>query len=632
MVSIARAQAQTQAGSSDLKLRILIADDEPQVRAVLGELLGRDHECREVASAEEALELLCAEEFALVLSDIVMGRLSGLDMLPHVAAFAPDTVVVMISAEQRIESAIQAMRAGAFDYITKPFNLEHVETAVRRALDYYALRRAKRHHETYLEKLLRQRTAQLNHASYYDTLTGLPNRLLFEDYLAQVLARGVRSGGAAALIFIDLDNFRKINESLGYQTGDRILCEFAERLCTSVDASVTVARCGGDEFALLVPRIAGTRAAAALAGLVRHSLEASFNLNGHELYLTASIGLSVAPSDGEDAETLLRNAGAALRRAREQGPGRYEFYRADMNADALKRLTLESDLRRALEREEFVVYYQPQYCLAALGDARAMQISGAEAVVRWQHPELGLVSPAEFIPLAESTDLIVPLGEWILRTACTQNRAWQQSGLSPLRMAVNLSARQFHQPHLAEGVLRVLSDTGLDPQWLELELTESLLVKDAARAVRTLSELRALGIKIAVDDFGTGYSSLSYLIELPVDALKIDRSFVRDATTDSKRAKLLKGIITLAHDLNLTVKAEGIETVEQRDMLCRLGCDELQGYLFSRPIPAGELAALLGRDSAPSPINTPVDEIKSADFSGRECPARYAPPARGRLN
>jgi diguanylate cyclase (GGDEF)-like protein len=399
-------------------------------------------------------------------------------------------------------------------------------------------------------------------------------------------------------MLLDLDRFKKINESLGYQAGDRVLREVAVRLLEScAGESVTVARFGGDDFALLVPRVEGARDAIRIAYLIREALQPSFTINGHELYITASIGVSLSPCDGNDPETLLRNAGAALRRAREHGGGLYEFYTADMNAEALKRFAMESDLRRALERAEFVVHYQPQYRIAAQGaGALSLRISGAEALVRWRHPEFGLIPPAEFIPLAESTGLIVRLGEWVLRTACAQNRAWQAAGFNPLCVAVNLSARQFHDRRLEESVARALADAALDPRWLELELTESLLAKDAGRAVETLAALRELGIKVSVDDFGTGYSSLSYLIDLPIDTLKIDRAFVRDAVVNTRHATLLRGIIALAHDLKLGVKAEGVETSEQRDMLCQLGCDEMQGFLFSRPVPAAEFEAMLRRE------------------------------------
>ena len=589
---------ETHEGAADAaagaKARILIADDERHVRDLLCELLGGEYECRTAACAEDALALLRTEEFALVLSDISMGGLSGLDMLPRVAEIAPGTVVVMISGEQTIESAIRAMRAGAFDYITKPFELELVEAGVRRALEHYALRETRRLYKGYLEELLEERTAELNHVSYHDALTGLPNRVLFADRLTQALALDHTVAQSSALLLLDIDRFKKINESLGYQAGDRLLREVAGRLHGCVDESITVARFGGDDFALLVPRVEGARDAIAIAYRVRETFETPFSVDNRELYVTASIGISLSPYDGRDAETLLRNAGAALRRAREHGGGLYEFYTADMNAEALKRFALESDLRRALEREEFVVHYQPLYCASETGGP--MRICGAEALVRWQHSEFGLIPPAEFIPLAEATGLIVPLGEWVLRTACARNRAWQECGYQPLTVAVNLSARQFQQRGLAESVVRTLADAALDSNCLELELTESVLVKDAGRAAGTLGGLRELGVKISVDDFGTGYSSLSYLIDLPIDALKIDRSFVSDATTNPRRAKLLKGIVTLAHDLSLKVKAEGVETAEQRDMLGHLGCDEMQGYLFSRPVPADEFELMLRQE------------------------------------
>ncbi len=531
MAGPAGTRTQPQDAGDRMRARILVADDEPLVREVLCDLLGRDYECREVSCAEDALALLGEEEFALVLSDINMGGLSGLDMLPRVAEIAPTTLVIMISGGQEINDAVRALRAGAFDYITKPFDIEHVEAAVRRALEHHGLQQSKRRYEGYLEALLKQRTAELTHVSYHDALTGLPNRVLFEDRLAQVLAPDRDGGRSSALMLLDLDRFKKINESLGYQAGDRVLREVATRLLEScAGESVTVARFGGDDFALLVPRVEGARDAIRIAYLIREAFQPSFDINGHELYITASIGVSLSPCDGNDPETLLRNAGAALRRAREHGGGLYEFYTADMNAEALKRFAMESDLRRALERAEFVVHYQPQYRIAAEGaGALSLRISGAEALVRWRHPEFGLIPPAEFIPLAESTGLIVRLGEWVLRTACAQNRAWQAAGFNPLCVAVNLSARQFHDRRLEESVARALADAALDPRWLELELTESLLAKDAGRAVETLTALRELGIKVSVDDFGTGYSSLSYLIDLPIDTLKIDRAFVRDA-------------------------------------------------------------------------------------------------------
>jgi diguanylate cyclase (GGDEF)-like protein len=575
----------------DHEARILIVDDEPGIRGMVREILCESYECAEAGSAEEALAILQSEQFDLVMSDISMGGISGLDLIPHALASSPDTVVMMISGEQNIESAIRAMRAGAFDYVTKPFDLDHVEAAVARALAHHSLRRSKRLYKIYLEDLLRQRTDELNHASFHDALTGLPNRILFEDRVSQALAPG--AGRSPALLLLDVDRFKKINDSLGYQAGDRLLREVAERLSAAAGEGVTVARFGGDEFALLVPRASGPRDVTAVAYRLREALSRPFEAGGQELYLSGSIGISLCPGDGGDADALMRNAAAALHRARERGCGSYEFYAADMNGEAVRRLALEGDLRRALDRGEFAVYYQPQYRVGAGGGSP--RLCGAEALARWQHPKLGLVPPAEFIPLAESAGLIVPLGEWVLRTACEQNAAWQRAGHAPFRVAVNLSAQQFHGRGLVQTVSRALADARLDPRWLELELTESSLVTDVPRAAETLEGLRALGVSISVDDFGTGYSSLSYLINLPVDTLKIDRSFVTGATADARCAALLRGTVTLARDLGMGVKAEGVETAEQRDKLLALGCPDMQGYLFGRPAPAREFEELIAR-------------------------------------
>ncbi len=578
-------------GNNGSTPRLLIIDDERGIREMLAEVLGEHYACETACSAAEALERLRAVPFELVISDINMPGISGIEMVPRVHELSPGTVVIIMSAAQKVESAVEAMRVGAFDYFVKPFALGHVEAAVRRALAHRQLVETKRRYETYLEELVRQRTAELDRASYQDSVTGLPNRVLFEDRLEQALARARRGGGRLALLLLDLDCFKKVNESLGYGAGDRLLRGVAERLRECVGEDVTVGRFGGDEFALLAPQVGGPRDAVSIAYRIREALGPSFRLDGHDLYVRASIGVGLFPADGEHAQTLLRNAGAALTRASEHGGGRYEFYAAEMNAEALRRLALESSLRRVLEREELVVHYQPQYRLD--GPDGAARVVGSEALVRWQHPELGLVPPAEFIPLAESTGLIMHIGEWVLRTACAQNRAWQSAGHPHLGVAVNLSAQQLRQSGLPEAVARVLGEAGLEPDCLELELTESMLLTDAEHAVRVMGELREIGVRISVDDFGTGYSNLSYLVDLPIDILKVDRAFVRDVTNNPRHAKLLKSIITMAHDLGLKVKAEGVETESQQEMLCRLGCDEAQGYLFSRPVPPDEFGRLL---------------------------------------
>jgi diguanylate cyclase (GGDEF)-like protein len=575
----------------DDKPRVLIVDDERGIREMLAEVLCERYACETASSAAEAVERLRSRQFELVISDINMPGASGIELVPRVRELSPGAVIIIMSAAQTVESAVEAMRAGAFDYFVKPFNFRHVEAAVQRALDHRQLVEAKRRYETYLEELVRQRTAELDRVSYHDAVTGLPNRVLFEDRLEQALAQSRGRDRQMALLLLDLDCFKKVNESLGYAAGDSLLRGVATRLRECVGEGVTVARFGGDEFALLAPRVAGARDAVSIAYRVREALGASFHVEGHDLYAGASIGIGLFPADGQDAQTLLRNAGAALMRAAERGGGRYEFYAPEMNTEALRRLALESGLRRALEREEFVVCYQPQYLLNEPGGAA--RIVGSEALVRWQHPEMGLVPPAEFIPLAESTGLVAPLGEWVLRTACAQNRAWQSATRPDLCIAVNLSAQQLHQPRLPDTVARALDDAGLKPDCLELELTESMLLADARHAVGVLGELREMGVRISVDDFGTGYSNLSYLIDLPIDTLKVDRAFVRDVTNNPRHAKLLKSIITMAHDLGLKVNAEGVETESQRDMLCGLRCDEAQGYLFSRPVPAEEFERLL---------------------------------------
>lgn len=573
--------------ATDKKVRILIADDDPQIREMLHALLREDYECTEVCSAEEALALLRTEGFDLVLSDITMSGISGLEMVPEVLRLAPDTVVIMISGEQTIESAIAAMRVGAFDYITKPFDLRHVEAAVRRGLEHHALREAKRLYENHLEELVKQRTAERDHLAYHDALTDLPNRMLFEDRLVNALNLAHRNGQKLAVLSLSLDRFKKFNDTLGHVMADRLLRSVAERLTTCVREGDTVARTEGDEFSLLLSSIGGTENVIEMARSIQQSLKTPFAIEGHELYVTASIGVGLYPDDGTEAQMLLKNAGAALYRAKQQGGDNYQFYSADMNARAFKRLSLENKLRGALERSEFAVYYQAQI------NSDTQQIVGAEALVRWQHPELGLVSPAEFIPLAEDTGLIAPIGEWVLRTACAQNRSWKEMGLSPLRIAVNFSPRQFQQTDLVEMVGSALTESGLDPGCLELELTESSIMKNAEQTVATLHQLKEMGIKISIDDFGSGYSSLTYLKHLPLDTLKIDRSFVRDMTTDSNNAAIVMAIITLAHSLKLQVIAEGVETEDQSRFLRLLKCDEMQGYLFSRPLPAEAFERLL---------------------------------------
>ncbi len=433
----------------------------------------------------------------------------------------------------------------------------------------------------------KQAEEMLNSMAYYDPLTGLSNRILFNDRLELALTQGRRTSEMLAVLYIDLDNFKAINDTLGHAIGDQLLQLVGKRLKGCLRDGDTIARLGGDEFVLLLPQIRCAEDATVVAKKLLESFSVPFDLESHELFITTSIGISLYPYDGDDAETMLKNADTALYRAKEHGKNNYQLYTSAMNAKAFERLALENSLRRALEREEFAVYYQPQV------DLTTGQIIGMEALLRWQHPDLGLVYPSEFIGLAEETGLIISIGDFALRTACKQNKAWQDAGHPPVRMAVNLSPKQFHQQNLAETVAQALRDTNLHPGFLELEITESVVMKDTASVSANLYKLKDMGIQVTIDDFGTGYSSLSYLKRFPIDGLKIDRVFIRALTTDPNDAAIAKAIIAMAKSLNLRVVAEGVETTDQLEFLRSLKCDEIQGYLISRPVPADEATALL---------------------------------------
>ena len=571
------------------KPKLLIIDDEPQIRRLLVDLLDGSYDCCDASSAEEALTALSEQTFDLVLSDIDMGGMSGLELVPRVHALSPDTVVVMISGNQDIDFAIRAMRAGAFDYIPKPIDLRLVEAAVERALKHGEALQERRRYKEQLEELLQQRTAQVDRLEKFDPVTELPNRAQFEDRLRQAVATAKLGRQSLSVLFISLDQFKKVNDSLGHGPGDSLLREFAERL-QMVAKNDLVARFGNDEFALLKTQMDGKKEVVDTIYSLYDVLKFAFDLPNHELYATASVGVSVFPLDGDDPQTLLKNAGAALYKAKRSGGANYKFYTADMHELATRRLALETHLHRAIQNEEFRIHYQPRVSVDAL------EITGVEALVRWQHPQLGLVAPSEFIPLAEDTGLIVPIGEWVLRHACEQNRRWQQQGFAPLQMAVNISARQFHDQNLSQTVIRILKESGLAPNHLELELTESSIMQNPEFAAGVLTRWKNLGINISIDDFGTGFSSLESLKRLPIDALKIDQSFVRDATSDADDGAIVVAIITLAHNLRLKVVAEGVETEDQLRFLQSLRCDEIQGYFFSKPRPADALVSLF--DSA----------------------------------
>ncbi len=437
--------------------------------------------------------------------------------------------------------------------------------------------------------------------AYHDTLTGLPNHRLLQERFAQVAAQSLNAEGRAALLLLDLDNFKGINDSLGHASGDALLREVARRLRAKARDVDVVSRQGGDEFYVLMPGLRHTDDVALLATLLMACLQEPVILNGQEIATSASMGVAIFPDDGSDLETLRKKADVAMYQAKQAGRNTYRFFDAAMNAEASEHLSLRNGLHRAQERGELALHYQPQF------DLSSGAVIGVEALLRWRHPERGLIPPARFIPVAEDSGLIEPIGVWVLSEACRQAVAWQRAGLPGLTMAVNLSAVQFKRGDVEQSVLRALEESGLSPQLLELELTESILIQNAEGVLASLKRLKQIGVKLSIDDFGTGYSSLSYLKRFDIDKLKIDQSFVRDLGKDEDDAAIVRAVIQMAHSLSLKTIAEGVETGEMLDSLCRYGCDEAQGYHFARPMPATEMTEFLRRVVA-QPVCTPLNQ------------------------
>jgi diguanylate cyclase (GGDEF)-like protein/PAS domain S-box-containing protein len=432
---------------------------------------------------------------------------------------------------------------------------------------------------------------RIQYVAYHDGLTDLPNRIMFSEVLSHAVGQAKRHNRNLALLFVDLDRFKNINDMLGHAAGDDLLKEVSARIKASIRSSDVVARLGGDEFVVLLEDIHEQKNVVKVVRKLLSSLNEPLTMHSQEFRVTASIGVTMFPHDAQDEPTLMRNADMAMYRAKEEGRNTFQFFSGDMmDTHSFERLALESSLRRALERQEFRVHYQAKV------DAKTRAITGVEALVRWQHPELGLVPPSRFIPIAEETGLIVPIGRWVLQEACRQNKAWQDAGMPAVRIAVNLSARQFTDKGLLKEVRSILADSGLSPSLLELEITESMVMRDLPKALEILTALKRLGVWLAIDDFGTGYSSLSSVKRFPIDVIKVDRSFIRDIPEDSDDKALTEAIIRMAKSLSLTVVAEGVETKEQVAFLQRHACDEFQGYYFSKPIPAEDFARLLQRN------------------------------------
>lgn len=429
--------------------------------------------------------------------------------------------------------------------------------------------------------------AKLDYLSYHDTLTTLPNRLNFSERLSHCLAGAHSAGQQVAVMFMDVDQFKLVNDTLGHNIGDLLLKRVADRLVNCLRDADTVARMGGDEFAVIISNVKDEESAVSIANRILGNLNEPFSINGHEVFVSISIGIGIYPADGSDVDTLVKNADTAMFRAKNRGRNNYQFFNEAFSADDFERMLLEYGLRKALEREEFLLYYQPQV------EIKTGRVIGAESLIRWKHPEHGVVSPAKFIPLAEETGLIVPMSKWILREACRQNKLWQIDGMPPMVVSVNISSRQLTQECLADDVSEALRESGLDPCYLELELTESGLMENPELTIATLDKIKKMGVKIAVDDFGTGYSSLSYLKRFPIDTVKIDQSFVQEITTNSDDAAIAGAVVAMSHSLKLKVIAEGVETTGQLDLLRNMGCDNIQGYLISKPVAADEFQGLI---------------------------------------
>jgi len=435
--------------------------------------------------------------------------------------------------------------------------------------------------------------AEMSHMAQHDTLTNLPNRTLLQDRLTQAIATASRNDSRIAVLFLDLDGFKHINDSLSHATGDRLLQLVAKRLLAAVRTSDTVCRMGGDEFVILLSEVAHAGDAGVKAGKILSALSAPFEMEQITLRITGSIGVTTYPEDAQSAELLIRNADLAMYQAKEKGRSNYQFYEKGMNIRAVERQSIEGDLRFALERHEFVMHYQPKIDLKTGG------ITGVEALVRWQHPERGLVGPLQFISVAEDCGLMLPIGRWVLRESCRQAKAWQDAGLPAIEMAVNVSSVEFRNDEFLEGISTILKETGLDPRYLELELTETVLMQHAEFSVPVLQKLKAMGIHLAIDDFGTGYSSLSYLRQFPIDTLKVDQSFIHEINAETDEATIISAVINMGCRLKHRVIAEGVETAEQLAFLRAHGCDEGQGYYFSRPMPALETSKFLDLGTAP---------------------------------
>ena len=574
--------------------RILHLEDSETDRELVKLLLrdaGIDCEITAVQTEADFVRSLNQESWDLILSDFCLPSYDGMQALTTAAMTCPSTPFIFVTGTMGEDIAVESLKSGATDYVLKQ-RMTRLGGSVRRALNERAemLRRER------AETDLKESEEQLRFQAYHDSLTNLPNRSLFLDRLTQALSSAGRRSEKVALLFIDLDNFKNINDSLGHPGGDIILQQVAERLERCARNGDTVARLGGDEFVVVLCALKESTDAGIAADRIKRELAVEFMVDGKAVSTSCSIGVSVFPEDGSDGEDLVKNADAALFSAKEDGRNQWKFFTPEINRRVMERLSIENALRLALKKEQFFLEYQPQFELST------GKIVGAEALLRWRHPEKGLIPPGKFIPYAESSGDIVPVGEWVLRTACTQARQWQDEGMPPFVMAVNVSVAQLRKMSFLGLVQTVLNETGLAPKYLEMETTESMLLSKDEEASSQLHGLSELGVRLAIDDFGTGYSSFSYVRRFRFDRLKIDRSFVQDLNENPNDVDITAAIIGLGRILKMDVIAEGVETKEQLDILRSLGCGQIQGYYFSRPLSVSAFAERVRSQYASLPV------------------------------
>ncbi len=567
------------------KINVLIVDDRPQNLLALSEVLS-DLEVNviEATSGNETLALTLEYDFALILLDVQMPDMDGFETAELLhgkkeTSQIPIIFVTAISKEKRY--VFKGYDSGAVDYLFKPIDSDIIISKVRIFIELYKQRR-----------IIEEQSISLKQLAYFDPLTQLPNRTLFFDRFNQRLEHAKRSNSLVALLSLDLDRFKKVNDTLGHDVGDLLLKEVAERFCNILRSVDTVARIGGDEFAIILTENSTAYNITTVAQKIIDSISDPFHLNGYTCTVGTSIGIAVFPDDGDNIECLTKNSDIAMYHAKNEGRNNYQFYSAGINNNTIERLTFENELHKAVENEEFTVHYQPVY------ETHSKRILSVEALIRWKHPSRGLLKPGEFIPLAEETGYIKEIGHWVTQQVCRQLKEWQKIGLEGLRIAVNISAQQFCQEGEMETILRVIKEESVSPDSIELELTESCILQNEGYVTETMQVLQDSGIHHSIDDFGMGYTSLRFLKKLPINKIKIDQSFIKDINTNKDDAAVVTAIIVMARSLKLRVVAEGVETMGQFDFVNRLGCDEIQGFLFSTPLTSEETGKLLLKEKA----------------------------------